>query len=414
MPDTAALRAALADALPERPFTVSLWDGSEVPTTGTNGPTFTARSPQALAHVLRAPGELGLGRAYVAGALDVDDLDAVIRLLDDWRPPELDRRHKARLLVAAARATGLVRPPAAPGGRAHPARALPLARARRPRRAPPLRRAVGVLPALPRPVHDLLVRDLLARRDDARAGAGGQARADLPEARAQARPARARRRLRLGRVRHPRRQAPRRARHRHHDLAAAGGARALGRRGGGRRAISWTSALADYRDLAGETYDAVASIGMVEHVGAEQMDEYGRRLRGALRPGGTLLLHGIANLQQEDPQPGPFSSRYVFPDGAPQPLSRMLLGLERAGFEAHHIEGFRDDYAETLRHWARVARRPRRRRRPARGRRARARLAAVPAGGPQRLRDRFHVGLSGPRVVTGAVVVRVHRGGRAS
>jgi len=40
--------------------------------------------------------------------------------------------------------------------------------------------------------------------------------------------------------------------------------------------------------------------------------------------------------------------------GAPQPLSRMLLGLERAGFETHHIEGFRDDYAETLRWWARA------------------------------------------------------------
>ena len=61
MPDTAPLRAALADALPERPFTVSLWDGTAVPTTGTDGPTFTARSPKALAHLLRAPGELGLG-----------------------------------------------------------------------------------------------------------------------------------------------------------------------------------------------------------------------------------------------------------------------------------------------------------------------------------------------------------------
>ena len=30
-------------------------------------------------HVLRAPGQLGLGRAYVSGALDVDDLDAVDR-----------------------------------------------------------------------------------------------------------------------------------------------------------------------------------------------------------------------------------------------------------------------------------------------------------------------------------------------
>ena len=111
MPDTAALRAALTEALPDRPFTISLWDGTEVPTTGTDGPTFSARSPQALAHVLRAPGQLGLGRAYVSGALDVDDLDAVVRLLDGWQPPEIDRRRKARLLVAAARATGLVRPP---------------------------------------------------------------------------------------------------------------------------------------------------------------------------------------------------------------------------------------------------------------------------------------------------------------
>ena len=55
----------------------------------------------------------------------------------------------------------------------------------------------------------------------------------------------------------------------------------------------------------------------------------------------------------EDPDPGDFSSRYVFPDGAPQPLSRVLLAFERAGLETHHIEDFRDDYAETLRHWAR-------------------------------------------------------------
>jgi cyclopropane-fatty-acyl-phospholipid synthase len=93
---------------------------------------------------------------------------------------------------------------------------------------------------------------------------------------------------------------------------------------------------------------------MVEHVGAEQMDEYARRLRATLRPGGRLLLHGIANLQQADPRPGAFSARYVFPDAAPQPLSRMLLALERTRLEVHHVEGFRDDYAETLRHWARA------------------------------------------------------------
>ena len=83
------------------------------------------------------------------------------------------------------------------------------------------------------------------------------------------------------------------------------------------------------------------------------MDEYGRRLRGALRPGAPLLNHGIANLRQQEPDPGEFSARYVFPDGAPQPLSRVLAALERAGLETHHIEEFRADYVETLRHWAR-------------------------------------------------------------
>jgi hypothetical protein len=53
MPGTASFRSALEDALPERPFRVVLWDGAELPPTSpTGGPTFTARSPQALAHVL--------------------------------------------------------------------------------------------------------------------------------------------------------------------------------------------------------------------------------------------------------------------------------------------------------------------------------------------------------------------------
>ena len=115
MPGTASFRSALEDALPERPFRVVLWDGSEVPPTQPNGgPTFIATSPQALAHVLRAPGELGLGRAYVTGALDVDDLDAVVKVVDTWEPPPIDRRTKAKLALAALRATGVVRPPGPP------------------------------------------------------------------------------------------------------------------------------------------------------------------------------------------------------------------------------------------------------------------------------------------------------------
>jgi cyclopropane-fatty-acyl-phospholipid synthase len=111
--------------------------------------------------------------------------------------------------------------------------------------------------------------------------------------------------------------------------------------------------VADYRELGGERFDAIASIGMVEHVGAERIDLYAERLAALLEPGGRLLNHGIARLRHTDPEAGPFSERYVFPDADPLHLSRVLVALERAGFETRHVEGFRDDYAETLRHWAR-------------------------------------------------------------
>jgi cyclopropane-fatty-acyl-phospholipid synthase len=111
--------------------------------------------------------------------------------------------------------------------------------------------------------------------------------------------------------------------------------------------------VADYREMHGERFDAIASIGMVEHVGEGQIDVYAEQLASLLGPGGRLLNHGIARLRHNDPPAGPFSDRYVFPDADPVHLSRVLLALERAGFEVEHVEGFRDDYAETLRHWAR-------------------------------------------------------------
>ena len=109
----------------------------------------------------------------------------------------------------------------------------------------------------------------------------------------------------------------------------------------------------DYRAISGERFDKIASIGMVEHVGEEKIDLYAERLSELLEPGGLLLNHGIARLDPGDVIGGPFSDRYVFPDGAPLQLSRVLAAIERAGLEAIHIEGFREDYVETLRHWAR-------------------------------------------------------------
>src|SRR5258708_3182777 len=147
---TEPLRRELADALPHRRVTVGFWDGTQLPPTtasgdgvgkserngdgqsGGNGdhtrnggdetavpsrgPTFIVRSPKAVAHVVRAPGELGLGRAYVAGDLEVDDLDHVIDLIEDFEEPQIDRVTRARLAIAALRACGLTIPPRAPKG----------------------------------------------------------------------------------------------------------------------------------------------------------------------------------------------------------------------------------------------------------------------------------------------------------
>src|SRR4051812_33283696 len=96
----------LEHALPDRPFAVRLWDGSTLPATNGGGPTFEVRSPDALAHALLSPGQLGLSRAYVCGALDIDDLDAVLQVLAEWQPPAIERREQAKLALAAARCAG--------------------------------------------------------------------------------------------------------------------------------------------------------------------------------------------------------------------------------------------------------------------------------------------------------------------
>jgi cyclopropane-fatty-acyl-phospholipid synthase len=110
--------------------------------------------------------------------------------------------------------------------------------------------------------------------------------------------------------------------------------------------------VADYRELEGERFDAISSIGMVEHVGEERVDLYMRTLHDLLAEGGRLLNHGIAKLTDFDARDeGAFSERFVFPDGVPLPLSRIELAMERAGLVTRHVEGLPEDYARTLGHW---------------------------------------------------------------
>ncbi|MEV5611067.1 cyclopropane-fatty-acyl-phospholipid synthase family protein [Streptomyces sp. NPDC052225] len=112
----------------------------------------------------------------------------------------------------------------------------------------------------------------------------------------------------------------------------------------------------DYRDVRDGPYDAISSIGMAEHVGAERYLEYASDLYALLAPGGRLLNHQIARRPQEDEstyEVDEFIDAYVFPDGELAPLGTTTGLLERAGFEVRDIEAIRPHYALTLRQWVR-------------------------------------------------------------
>ncbi|MCZ0988835.1 SAM-dependent methyltransferase [Streptomyces diastatochromogenes] len=110
----------------------------------------------------------------------------------------------------------------------------------------------------------------------------------------------------------------------------------------------------DYRDVVDGPYDAISSIGMAEHVGAERYLEYASNLYALLKPGGRLLNHQIARRPQRDEtayETDRFIDAYVFPDGELAPIGTTVTQLERAGFEVRDVESIREHYARTLREW---------------------------------------------------------------
>ncbi|MDJ0499001.1 MAG: cyclopropane-fatty-acyl-phospholipid synthase family protein [Acidimicrobiia bacterium] len=107
----------------------------------------------------------------------------------------------------------------------------------------------------------------------------------------------------------------------------------------------------DYRDLSGE-FDAIASIGMVEHVGRKELVGYFEDLRKVLAPGGQILNHGIVTRDRKVRRVTPtFVNTYVFPDGELVPLDTVAGSAEDAGLEVRDAESLRASYALTLRHW---------------------------------------------------------------
>lgn len=113
--------------------------------------------------------------------------------------------------------------------------------------------------------------------------------------------------------------------------------------------------LQDYRAVdEPEGYDALASIGMVEHIGRKNLPRYYETAHRLLKPGGLFLNHGICTGVAAPEQHGAsFIEEYVFPDADLYPLAEMNAPAEAAGFEIRDVDNWREHYALTLRHWVR-------------------------------------------------------------
>lgn len=335
------------------PVRLELWDGTSV---GLEDEicTIRLRSPHALRRVLWAPGELGVARAFVAGDLDVDgDLYEAIRAL---RPAAANLRAGWRALprtAAAARRLGAVGRPlppppeeARPRGRRHsaardaevvghhydvgndfyrlvlgPSMTYSCARFAN----PPMS-----LTEAQESKHDLVCRKLGLQEQpgmrllDVGCGWGSMAihaarqyGADVVG-------------VTISREQH---DAARRR------VEEAGLADRVDIR------------LHDYRDLRGERFDAISSIGMSEHVGKAGIGEYFSTLSSLLAPGGRLLNHAISSVGGSKLGSRSFMGRYVFPDAELLDLGDTVLAMQDAGFEVRDVESLREHYALTLRQW---------------------------------------------------------------
>jgi cyclopropane-fatty-acyl-phospholipid synthase len=349
---SAPLARELRRLLPTRPFNVRFWDGSAVAATVGDAPTFFVQRPSALSHFLRAPGSLGLGRAYVDGSLIVDDLDGAFLVVDEWRPPAMRASDRARLglaIVAAAAPGGLPRRPS-------------LELILRGRRHTIERDSAAIR------YHYDVGNDFFAlfldesmtyscaifSRGASTLEEAQRTKLELVASKLELKPG-----MRLLDVGCGWGSFAIHAAH-NHGVEVTGITLSPSQAELARRKVSEAGLdgqveirVEDYRQLPRASFDAIASIGMSEHVGDSQIDVYARSLFSLLRPGGLLLNHAIAGLDPDDePLQDLFSTRYVFPDGETLPLSRVQLAFERAGFHTQHIEGFREDYSITLRHWA--------------------------------------------------------------
>ncbi|MFJ5265916.1 class I SAM-dependent methyltransferase [Streptomyces sp. NPDC088387] len=364
MTDAASRLKGLLEQMLGAPLPVRIrsWDGSEAGPPG--APALVVRDRRALRRLLWKPGELGLARAWVSGDLDVDgDLYEALKLMAGiaWERDEDSRTLGEALRDPQVRAAvrGLLRmagpmlPPAPPPEEI-----------RRPRRHLHTKRtdrqAISHHYDVGNDFYEIVLGPSMVYscaywEDDGTLEDAQRDKLELICRKLGLKPGQ--RLLDVGcgwgsMVIHAARE---------HGVSAVGITLSQEQAAYARKRIAEEGLtdkveirVQDYRDVSDGPFDAISSIGMAEHVGAERYLEYSEHLYGLLRPGGRLLNHQIARRPQRDEsayEVDEFIDAYVFPDGELAPVGTTVMQLERAGFEVRDVESIREHYARTLRRW---------------------------------------------------------------
>jgi cyclopropane-fatty-acyl-phospholipid synthase len=106
--------------------------------------------------------------------------------------------------------------------------------------------------------------------------------------------------------------------------------------------------LQDYRDLH-ETFDRIVSIGMFEHVGYKNYDEFMNIVNSCLKDDGIFLLHTIGSSVTSF-SPDPWITKYIFPNGILPSLTQIGKASEGL-FVMEDWHNFGADYDRTLMAW---------------------------------------------------------------
>jgi cyclopropane-fatty-acyl-phospholipid synthase len=314
------------------------------------------RSPLALRYLLTSPGELGLARAYVTGALEIHgDLHTALTGLLAHR--RIDVRPLDALRVLRGLGRSAFRPPPIPPEEASPPWRRRMRRHTRERDAaaiahhydlsnrfyelvlgPTMTYSCAVFTEADSTLEEAQTEkvDLICRKLDLRAG---------------------QRLLDVGAgwgalIRHAAE---------HYGVSALGVTLSQQQVAWGRRAIDEGGVgdraeirHLDYRDVQEMDFDAISSVGTMEHIGSGELGSHFALLCGKLRPGGRIVNHTITRPSSvRDTKIGGFNDRYIFPDGELQAPGTVATAMHDHGFELRHSENLREHYGMTLRQWGR-------------------------------------------------------------